>query len=96
MVEQYQTAQINADGNGTGNQASDKTAADEVYTYIHPRCVGVIQSLERTQWVDKNPNTATIDKTEGIEHFSDGVRYGFEYLFPIVSHTKRTSRGSQF
>jgi hypothetical protein len=72
------------------------TAAGDIDIYIHPRCVGTIQSLERTKWVDKNPDTATIDKSEGIEHFSDGIRYGVEYLFPINSGSKRTSRGFNF
>ena len=73
-----------------------KTAAGDINAYVHPRCQGVITSLERTIWLDNNPNTATIDKKEGIEHFSDGVRYGFEYLFPIKSHKKSTVRGFGF
>jgi hypothetical protein len=72
------------------------TAAGDVDIFIHPRCVGVIQSLERTKWVDKNPDTATIDKSEGIEHFSDGIRYGVEYLFPIHAGSKRSVRGFNF
>jgi hypothetical protein len=72
------------------------TAAGDIDIYIHPRCVGTIQSLERTKWVDKNPDTATIDKSEGIEHFSDGIRYGVEYLFPVNSGSKRTARGFNF
>lgn len=73
-----------------------QTAAGEVNLYIHPRCSGLINSLERTKWVDNNSDTATIDKKESIEHFSDGVRYGMEFLFPIRSTTKRTSRGFGF
>jgi hypothetical protein len=73
-----------------------KTASGAVSLYIHPRCVGLIKSLERTIWVDRNPDTATIDKKEGVEHFSDGVRYGMEYLFPIQAGTKSTSRGFGF
>lgn len=72
------------------------TAAGDIDLYIHPRCTGVISSLERTKWVDKNPDTATIDKSEGIEHFSDGLRYGVEYLFPVNSGSKRTNRGFGF
>jgi len=64
--------------------------------YIHPRCKGLILSLERTKWVDGNPNTATIDKSENLEHFSDGIRYGLEYLFPIQSHTTPVKRGFNF
>ena len=73
-----------------------ETAAGEIDMYIHSRCHGVIMSLERTIWLDRNPDSAAIDKTEGLEHFSDGVRYGTEYLFPIFSGTKRTSRGFAF
>lgn len=72
------------------------SAAGDIDCYIDPRCSGTIVSLERTRWVDKNPDTATIDKSEGVEHFSDGLRYGFEYLFPIHQGTKRTSRGFNF
>lgn len=73
-----------------------KNAAGDVDFYVHPRCSGVITSLERTKWVDKNPDSATIDKSEGIEHFSDGLRYGIEYNFPVNQGTKRVSRGFHF
>jgi CO dehydrogenase nickel-insertion accessory protein CooC1 len=56
----------------------------------------VITSLERTKWVDGNPDTAVIDKSEGIEHFSDGIRYGVEYMFPVNLGTKRAVRGFNF
>ena len=73
-----------------------QSAAGDVELYVHPRCTGVITSLERTKWVDGNPDTAVIDKSEGIEHFSDGIRYGIEYLFPIHVGTKRVVRGFNF
>ena len=73
-----------------------KRAAGEVDYYIHPRCTGVIKSLERTIWMDKNPETATIDKTEGYEHFSDGIRYMTEYLYPIRTGKKVAQRGFNF
>jgi hypothetical protein len=73
-----------------------KTAAGEVNMYVHPRCAGLIISLERTSWVDNNSDTATIDKKENIEHFSDGVRYGIEYMFPIQSHKRVIARGFNF
>lgn len=72
------------------------TAAGDINLYVHPRCQGVIQSLERTKWVDRNPDTATIDKSENIEHFSDGIRYGIEYRFPVKSGTKVALRGFKF
>jgi len=72
------------------------TAAGDVGMYIHPSCEGVIESLERTKWVDKNPDTATIDKSESIEHYSDGIRYGVEYMFPVQAGTKTARRGFRF
>lgn len=51
--------------------------------FFHPRCKDLINSMERTVWVDNNPNTAMIDKTGNWEHPSDGVRYMSDYLFPI-------------
>jgi|SaaInl4_135m_RNA_FD_contig_71_898004_length_16358_multi_5_in_0_out_0_2 hypothetical protein len=72
------------------------TAAGDIDFFVHPRCMGTIKSLERTIWLDKNPDSATIDKKEGVEHFSDGVRYGTEFLFPIRTSTTRTKRGFNF
>lgn len=73
-----------------------KTATGKASLFIHPRCTGLIKSMERTSWVDKNPDTATIDKSKGEEHFTDGVRYPMEYLFPIKSSTKTSARGFGF
>ena len=64
--------------------------------FIHPRCADVIVSMERTRWLDNNPDTAAIDKSESIEHFSDGVRYAVEYLYPVYSGVKATARGRRF
>jgi len=64
--------------------------------FVHPRCNDVILSLERTKWLDNNPDTAAIDKSEGVEHFSDGVRYAVEYLYPVYSGSKVTARGRGF
>lgn len=73
-----------------------KTAAGEISMYIHPRCTGIIESLERSKWVENNPDSATIDKTENVEHFSDGVRYATEYLFPIKPRNVSVKRGFGF
>lgn len=73
-----------------------KTAAGETNMYFSPKVQGVITSMERTSWVDNNADTATIDKKEGIEHFSDGIRYFTEYMFPIRTGTKTTARGFGF
>ena len=71
-------------------------AAGDVDLYVSTECPGVITSLERTKWLDKNQDTATIDKSDNIEHFSDGIRYGVEYLFPLYQGTKRTAKGFGF
>jgi hypothetical protein len=73
-----------------------KNAAGDVNVRIHPRCRGLLESLERTKWVDNNSDTATIDKSEGIEHFGDGFRYKTEFMFPIKKHSIVTSRGFGF
>jgi len=73
-----------------------KNANGDVDMYIHPKCVNTIKSLERTQWVESNPDSATIDKKEGVEHWTDGLRYAVEYLYPIRSGSKVTTRGFGF
>jgi hypothetical protein len=73
-----------------------KTAAGDVNMYFHPRCTGTIQSLERTRWLENNPDTATLDKSEGLEHFSDSVRYPIEYLYPINKGGRVAKRGFAF
>jgi len=71
-------------------------AKGDVDLLIHPKCVNTIKSIERTQWVESNPDTATICKKEGVEHWSDGLRYAIEYLFPIRAGTAVTKRGFVF
>ena len=73
-----------------------KTASGVIDMYIKPRCVNTIKSFERTQWTEANPDTATIDKKEGVEHWSDGVRYAVEYLYPVRAGTKVVSQGFNF
>ena len=73
-----------------------ENAKGDIDIYVHPKCTNVIQSLERTVWVDSNPNTATICKKDGVEHFSDGIRYAVEYLWPLRSGNKVTTRGFGF
>jgi len=71
-----------------------KTANGNINLYIHPRCKGTIRSIERTVWKENNMDSATIDKSAGDEHFSDGVRYAVEFLFPITAGTKTVSSQS--
>lgn len=73
-----------------------KNAAGDVDFYIHPRCKGMVSSLDRTVWLENRPETATIDKTQGHEHFSDGLRYLIEYLWPIDRQRPRVSTNAAF
>ena len=72
------------------------TADGSIDMYYHPRCKGTITSMERTKWVDNNPDIAVIDKSEGVEHFSDGVRYFTEYLWPVRGGRDVVKRGFNF
>ena len=73
-----------------------KNANGDIDMYIHPRCSNTIKSIERTAWVESNPDTATICKKEGVEHWTDGLRYAVEYLFPVRGGSKVTTRGFNF
>jgi hypothetical protein len=59
-------------------------------------CPDTIKSVERTKWVEGNSDLALIDKTENAEHFSDGVRYATDYLFPVRSSVVGSAKGSTF
>jgi hypothetical protein len=72
------------------------SAAGDTNIFIAASCAGVITSVERTKWVENNPDTATIDKKEGVEHFSDGLRYLVEFVWPIKRNQKATSKGFGF
>ena len=69
--------------------------AGKRYAYVLSDCKPMIESIGKTQWLDKNPDTAAIDKSMDIEHFSDGVRYMFDFLWPIVG-IRRSTRGFTF
>jgi len=73
-----------------------KNANGDIDMYVHPKCVNTIKSIERTQWIESNPDSATIDKKEGVEHWTDALRYAVEYLYPIRSGAKVTTRGFGF
>jgi len=73
-----------------------KNANGDIDMLIHPKCVNTIRSLERTQWIESNPDSATIDKKEGVEHWTDALRYAVEYLYPIRAGTKSVKRGFGF
>lgn len=63
--------------------AKIKSARGNMELAVHPRCMHTIRSLERTVWEERSTEIAKIDKTQNIEHFSDGIRYAMEYLFPV-------------
>lgn len=71
------------------------SASNKIGIFAHPRCVNLINSLERTKWANAT-DTAMIDKKEGVEHFSDGVRYAVWYLFPITSSKPSVISGKTF
>ena len=64
--------------------AKIKNARGDCELYVHPRCVHVIRSFERTVWEERNADVARIDKSQNAEHFTDGIRYAMEYLFPAA------------
>lgn len=59
-------------------------------------CPELIKSMERTKWFDGNKDLAVIDKTEDIEHYSDGVRYATDFLFPVREIKIGVAAGSTF
>lgn len=73
-----------------------KKANGQMEMFFHPRVKGLIESVERTKWLDRDLDSATIDKSENIEHFSDGVRYATEWLFPIAHSKHSTAQGDEF
>ena len=74
------------------------TASGKVDMYFDPKgCPETIRSMERTSWVEGRPDSAMIDKKQGVEHFSDGVRYATDYLFPIqATNAVSVAQGFQF
>jgi hypothetical protein len=71
-------------------------ANGDVDMYIHPRCEHTIKSLEKTIWLDKNVDSAQISKGEGVEHWTDAIRYAISYLFPTHIGKTKVSRGFGF
>ena len=73
-----------------------KTADKKNHLFIHPRCVNTIRSFEKTVWKENNPDIAVLDKTMGVEHWTDGIRYAIDYLFPIQGSNAPVRRGFDF
>lgn len=73
-----------------------QNARGDINMYFHPRCVNTIRSMERTVWLENNPDSAMIDKKEGVEHWSDGIRYYTDQRFPVKHSSARVIQGSSF
>jgi hypothetical protein len=73
-----------------------KNANGDVNMYFHPRMLNTVRSMERTSWLENNPDTAQINKTEGVEHWSDAIRYYTEYNYPIRSGSVGVVKTSTF
>ena len=61
-------------------------AAGNSRLFFSKQVTRTIASMEQTSWkpgLTTGMDNATIDKSKGNEHFSDGVRYICEMLFPI-------------
>lgn len=55
-------------------------AKGETKLKIHSSCHDTIRSLERTRWLNSNSDSLAISKAEGVEHWSDAVRYMVHYM----------------
>jgi hypothetical protein len=71
-------------------------AHGESKLFVHTGCINTIRSLERTVWMDNNPNTAIIDKKQDIEHMSDGLRYYIDYRHPALVRSRSVAVGALF
>ena len=75
-------------------------ADNEVNLFVDSKLKQVIRSLSSTKW-KKTQNSEeldrqTIDKSQGVEHHSDGIRYAIDYLFPIIHRGKIVHQGKTF
>jgi hypothetical protein len=52
------------------------------------RCTETVKSLERTIWMENNPDSMMISKKEDIEHMSDALRYLIDYRYPAAGQKK--------
>ena len=71
-------------------------AKGEVEFFVSSKCQGLINSFERTVWVESKAESAVIDKSQGVEHFTDGVRYLVEYLWPTSKQRPTLKTGFGF
>ena len=71
-------------------------ADGDINMYVSKDCPDTIRSLERTTWKEGNADSLTIEKSEGHEHWSDGIRYATQFLFPIRTGKKFVVAGGNF
>ena len=70
-------------------------ANGDIEMLFSPQVPNTIRSMERTAWLESRPESAMIDKTQNVEHFSDGIRYMTEYLYSIAVSQARQSFGAK-
>lgn len=51
--------------------------------FVDPKCREVIKSLSRHSYKE---GTMIPDKDNGLDHMSDAIGYGVEYLFPVTKN----------
>lgn len=71
-------------------------AAGDVNLYWSYNCPGSISSMEKTSWRSISSDSAAIDKTNGDEHYSDGVRYFVNWHWPIIARKPTIKVGKSF
>jgi hypothetical protein len=57
-----------------------KNAQGERRLFVDPKCKNTIESLQRLTY---HEGTSQVDKTSGLDHFSDSIGYLVDYLFPV-------------
>ena len=50
---------------------------------FHPKVKKIVNSLTKLTYKE---NTSVIDKTKGLDHICDSLRYAITYLYPIKTH----------
>ena len=57
-----------------------------------PRTIAAVETTTWKEGFTTGMDNAIIDKSKGVEHFSDGVRYISEFLYPIGKHKPQVIR----
>jgi hypothetical protein len=72
------------------------TQSGDITMFFHPAAVDTINSMERTVWLDRNSDSMVIDKSDGVEHWSDQVRYATEFKYPVNRGTTQAKKSNMF